>query len=281
MVSKDRVIEKFIEKCGPLDPKPQYAYAQGSKFISIGSRIVQGPRFGITSNPSVMFEKMQTKFQKDWNRFPQNLMVSTAYEVLPSVVLEIEGQMYEWDETNLLDAMMMFQNRPFDKLLITRFKDEPIPMLFSRKDVDVSVLLAPRVRPIPITSDLAKERKKKIRGSVWSGKGILPEEWKKQILNTTFWIVEWPTESPDSVEGHTYGYPIGKMVKCRKCGFEIGVNDWSIKYLRDNHPDCTCSCETYEDFCGCRRMREMWSYDRLRRQQSYKNRMFRNHWDLA
>ncbi len=189
-MNQSSIISKFIDKCGELDPKPNYHYAEGST----------KRRYGLTTEPGTVLQFWRERFFRDHQKYP-NIKVSAPSEVLPRIHQEYDKWFYDY--------------------------------------------------------------------------------WTQQLPNSTFWIVEFPTFKNTSVDGFMYGYPIGRMVKCRNCGTEMAINDWSNKLLNMNHPECQCSCDTYDDFCGCRRRREMAQFDRIRRQSTIRKHFMRNHWDMA
>src|SRR6266566_1619346 len=224
-MNQNSIISKFIEKCGELDPKPNYHYAEGSKLR----------RYGLTTEPRTVLQFWRERFYRDHQ--------------------EYHKWFYEFDEKDLLQAMRFLQNSPFSKIQVVH-STEPLPMIFTRKDVDVAILLAPMMLELPKVEDQAIQ-KSHFKGNPWrDGK---PEYyWTQQLPNSTFWIV-----------------------KCRNCHTEMTIQDWTNKLTTMNHPECQCSCDTYDDFCGCRRRREMAQFDRIRRQSTIRKHFMRNHWDMA
>ena len=266
-MNQNSIISKFIEKCGELDPKPNYHYAEGSKLR----------RYGLTTEPGTVLQFWRERFYIDHQKYP-NIKVSAPSEVLPRIHQEYDKWLYEFDEKDLLQAMRFLQNSPFSKIQVVH-SSEPLPMIFTRKDVDVAILLAPMMLELPKVEDQAVQ-KSHFKGNPWID-GKPSYYWTQKLPNSTFWIVEFPTFSNTSVSGFMYCYPIGRMVKCRNCHTEMPINDWSNKLLNMNHSECQCSCDTYDDFCGCRRRREMAQFDRIRRQSTIRKHFMRNHWDMA
>jgi hypothetical protein len=116
----------------------------------------------------------------------------------------------------------------------------------------------------------AKAQVAHFKGNPWmSGKPSY--SWVSQMPNSTFWLVEFPTIQGTYVAS-LYGYPIGRMLKCRNCRAELQIEVWTKNLVNKNHPECVCSCETYGDECGCRRNREYSQFDRIRRESTIKKR---------
>jgi hypothetical protein len=265
-LNHNSIISKFIDNFGPLEPKPHLHYIQGG---------VKG-RFGLTTEPGEVLQLWRQRFYRENQKYP-TLQVSSPSDILPRIHQEYDKWFFEFDEKDLLQAMRILQNKPFSKIKVIH-SPEPLPMIFQRQDVGISVLLAPIMLELPKPED-QKIQKEHFKGNPWRD-GKPKYYWTQQLPNSTFWIVEFPTYSPES-DGLRYGFPIGKTVKCRNCGLEIDKQTWINKLNTMNHPECPCSCDTYDDFCGCRRRREMATYDRIRRESTIKKHFMRNHWDMA
>lgn len=226
-MNQNSIISKFIEKCGPLDPKPHLHYVQGG---------VKG-HFGLTTEPGEVLQLWRNRFFKEHQKYP-NIKISSTSDILPNIHFEYDGWSVDFDNRDLLSAMRLLQNAPFSKIQIVN-STEPLPMIFFRQDVTLYILLAPIMLQIPKQTEAQKELKKYKFSTRW----IAP------LPDTTFWIVEVTS---------------GMIAKCKKCGNEKDIEEW--KKLRDSyHPECYCSCETYGDECGCRKKREGQRYDRIRR----------------
>ena len=230
-MNKDSIIAKFIEKFGPLEPKLHLHYVQGQ---------IRG-QFGLTTEPGEVLQLWRARFFREHQRFP-NLKVSSPSEILPNIHYEYDGSSIDFDNKDLLSAMRLLQNSPFSKIQVVH-STEPLPMIFNRKDIAISVLLAPIMLPLPKETE-AKKELKKFR---------FMTRWIAQLPDTTFWLVEVPI-----------GDGTHNIAKCKKCGNEMELEEW--KKLRDcQHPECYCSCEAYGYECGCRAKREGQRYDRIKR----------------
>lgn len=230
-MNQNSIISKFIEKCGPLDPKPHLHYVQGG---------VKG-HFGLTTEPGEVLQLWRNRFFKEYQKYP-NIRISSPQDLLPKVHFEYEGWSVDFDNKDLMSAMRLLQNAPFSKIQVIN-STEPLPMIFSRKDVDVAILLAPIMLQLPKETEQKKELKK----------FKFLTRWIAPLPDSTFWIVEVP-----------FGESTHLIAKCKKCGNETDIEDW--KKLRDcQHPECYCSCEAYGYECGCRAKREGQRFDRIRR----------------
>lgn len=231
-MNQNNIISKFIEKCGPLDPKPHLHFVQGG---------VKG-HFGLTTEPSEALQVFRKGFFRKFNKYP-NIKVSSPADILPRQHFEYENWSYDFDNKDLLSAMRLLQNAPFSKIQVI-CSTEPFPMMFSRKDVSISILLAPIALLLPKETEQKKELKK----------FKFLTRWIAPLPETTFWIVEVP-----------FGKESTHLItKCKKCNNEMELEEW--KKLRDSyHPECYCSCEAYGYECGCRAKREGQRYDRIRR----------------
>lgn len=274
-LNRQTVINKFIEKAGELDPKPQYGYIQGK---------IKG-NYGLTTNLDIVLSLWRNRYKKENGIFPQDVTSSVPDKILPKIHYEINDIVVDFDESDLLNCMRCLQNSPFSKITVFHWPNKALPIAFHRSDCDISILLAPIMLPIKPEAPVMPESKYK--GNPWIDKAHAEWKYVSDIPNTTFqlWTFDLtstnPPWKPDSVLAMTWGYPIAKMLKCRNCKFEIGIQDWVTKKIQWNHPECQCSCNTYDDFCGCRKRREFAAYDRLAFQTRQRYRFMRNHWDVA
>jgi hypothetical protein len=250
-MNRQILINKFIEKAGPLDPKPQLGFIQGTtKYY-----------YGLTTQLTKVFELLK----KEKNL--QDVTRKFVGEILPSIRFELNNTLYTWDETDILACSRMLQNKPFSKVNVIMYENQPVPIAFHRSGCDISILLAPYVNPLPKYPNAPKAPR--YIGNPWTS-NKLSGRWIKQMPNSTFWLVEFDTIK-DTVPAFTWGYPIGRMLICYVCKTEIGIEQWP-SMLKRNHPECMCQCNTYDDFCGCMRKRELQKYDRLWRQVSQTKR---------
>lgn len=255
-MNQSSVISKFIEKCGPLDPKPHLHFVQGG---------VKG-HFGLTTEPSEALQVFRSGFYRKYHKYP-NIKISSPSDILPRQHLEYENWSYDFDNKDLITAMRCLQNAPFNKIQVIH-STEPFPMIFSRQDCKINIILAPITLEIP-KEEVKKEQVEHFKGNPWRD-GKPQYYWTQQLPNSTFWIVEYPT-----IKG------IAQLIKCRNCNFEIDRESWVKKVVTMNHPECQCSCDTYDDFCECRKRREQATFDRIRRESTIKKHFMRNHWDMA
>ena len=161
---------------------------------------------------------------------------------------ELDGWSYDFDESDVLSCARMLQNSPFKNITVIRFGSK-LPIAFHRSGYDISILLAPMMFEI-------KEHISKSNSNPKFGDRRYHLEWLNQLPQSTFWLVK--KESGE------------RFVKCYNCGSEFQYPDWVNRAVRDHHPYCMCQCNTYDDFCGCRRIKEMQMYDRLWRQAKVK-----------
>lgn len=240
-MNRQSVINKFIEKAGPLDPKPQLGFIQGTtKYY-----------YGLTTQLVKVFELLK----KEKNL--QDVTRKFLGEILPSIRFELNGYLYSWETDDLIDCCRMLQNKPFSKVHVLMYENQPVPIAFHRSDCDISILLAPFVNKI--TEAIPSQPTNRFKGNPWMVDKAIPR-WIKQMPKSTFWLVEF-----DTVRG------LERILKCYNCKVEIGIEEWPKK-LERNHPECMCMCDTYDDFCGCRRNREYQKYDRLWRQLNQNKR---------
>jgi len=246
-MNRQSVINKFIEKCGPLDPKPEYGFAQGRTKYN----------FGLTTQLELVLSKLKGN----------NITVSPAPSILPTIHYELNGLTYTWDSNELLICMRMLQNKPFSLVSVFHYPNQPFPIAFHRAKCDVSILLAPYVHKK--SEFIPEQPTNTFKGNPWTAEK--PQiRWIKQMPNSTFWLVEFDTLKGSFVS-ECWGYPIGRMLKCYNCQTEIGIEEWP-SMLKRNHPECMCMCNTYDDFCGCIRKRELAKYDRLWQQARKSHR---------
>lgn len=250
-MTPESVVAKFIEKAGPLDPKPDKHFIQDAN----------NGRYGLTTELNLNFELLMIQFEKDHNRKPSKFRVSPASKILPQLHIEAFGNSYDWDMQDMMKGMRILQNAPFSKIQVYHSLD-PMPIAFVRQDCPVAVLLAPIV--LPIKDNLVVYPFK--RTNVWRDEK--PEmNWIQRMPNSTYWLVEFPTFKGSWVAA-AYGHPIGRLIKCENCKAEIDIKTFIHKLVDMNHPECVCSCDTYDDFCGCRRKRDQMTYDRIRREST-------------
>ncbi len=74
--------------------------------------------------------------------------------------------------------------------------------------------------------------------------------WIRQLPNSTFWIVEYDVYSRLGTIKE-----VSQIIKCYNCRAEIDTLTYADMLLNRNHAQCVCSCNTYDDFCGCIRNR--------------------------
>ncbi len=248
-MNRQSVINKFIEKAGPLNPKPQFHYVQG---------LTKG-WYGLTTKLNDVIQL----WRKKANTSSEPSLTRVGL-VLPNIHREVDGKSYDFDQSDILNCARMLQNVPFKDISVILVGDT-LPIAFHRSNCDISILLAPQILDIPKTEPI-QEQKKKFKGNPWAGREDY--KWISQMPNCTFWLVEVANGD--------------RFLKCRNCGNELVIQDWVNRKIRENHPECMCSCNTYDDFCGCQQRVRMMQYDRLWRQN--QKRMFyikRSHRDIA
>ena len=263
-MNRQSIINKFIDVCGSPIAGKDGLFIYGSIFGHIG----------LTTKLKESIHAITEKYLKDWNHLPTTeLRQVSAGAVLPRIHIERTGYYFDFDRIDLLNCMRFLENKPFQKITVTYWPEEPLPMFMSRKDVDIHVILAPHMGNIPI-ANLIETKSEKFRGNPWSsGKPDL--NWIRQLDQTTFWLVQFPTVKGSYYAG-MYGYPVGETIICKSCSIEIDKQTWINNKLLRNHPECMCSCNTYDDFCGCARKRnsianeQMWQ--QLNRARRIKNR---------
>src|SRR5207249_1172966 len=118
-----------------------------------------------------------------------NIKVSAPSEVLPRIHQEYDKWFYEFDEKDLLQAMRFLQNSPFSKIQVVH-SPEPLPMIFSRKDIDVAILLAPMMLELPKVEDQANQKQQFKSNSLRDCKTNY--YWTPPLPYSSFWIVEFP-----------------------------------------------------------------------------------------
>jgi hypothetical protein len=275
-MNRQTVINKFIEKAGALDPKPKYDYVQGT---------TKG-HYGLTTKLESVIMRFRRKYWEETKKISE-VSVNRVGNILPNIHREIDGVSYDFDESDILNCARMLQNSPFKDISVI-IPGDTLPIAFKRSGVDISILLAPTVLDIPPPEIEHPSVIKKYKGNpwinpdrhLWQLKGNLPkctyQVWEFDISKTN------PPYKPNSVMALNYGYPIAQLIKCSNCGNEITKGDWLNRAYRDQHPECVCSCFTYDDFCGCQRLREQMVYDRIRRETTQRaNFIKRSHWDVA
>lgn len=255
-MNRQSVIRKFTEKCGtPITGKNSlfiYGSAYGKEHI------------GLTTKFQETVDALIKKYKQDHlGQYPLGFSETTAGHILPKIHQEVDGWMYDFDTGDLLDCMRMLENKPFQKIHVYRWTNEPMPMLFNRSDCDISVVLAPIMLPIPKDDGKDHTPIKKIHKEIMT-------TWIRQLdPRTSFWLV--------SIDYMNDRPPI-QTVKCTKCNCEIDKLTYINVYLKRNHLECTCTCDTYEDFCGCRRNRELNQIEKIRRETQVVRHFMSKKW---
>ena len=249
-MNKNSIVDKFANYCGGLHATP-YHFVQGAIKYNFGLTFELGTVLSyLKDSPST--EGLEKSFT-------------------------IEDQNISFDDADIMKAKRFLQNAPFSKVKMICFPSKAMPVFFYREDV--AILLSPYILPVP-KEDVEVNEVKKFKGNPWL-KDKFEIAWIRQLHpNSTFWLCQFVTP-PNTYTAMMYGYPIGTMIKCKVCGCEIDVVTYSQQLLK-NHPECMCSCDTYDDFCGCKWKRIQATYDRIRRESTIKKHfMQRAYWDVT
>ena len=231
-MNRQTVINKFIEKAGPLDPKPKYQYVQGS---------IKG-WYGLTTKLQDVTQMFRRKYWIETKKISE-VSVKRMSEVLPYIHREIDGWSYDFDNHDILNCARMLQNSPFKDIKVI-IPGDVLPIAFNRPNCDISVLLAPIMCEIPKETEQKKILKK----------FKFYTRWVSPLPDTTYWVVEVPTRTSTEL-----------IIKCKRCGNEKSIPEWK-SLLLSHHPSCYCLCDTYGDECGCKAKRDGQRYDRIKRQ---------------
>lgn len=264
MIKKETIISRFIERFGTLQPANKLKQSSTLP-IAIGDK---NHEYGITTNLTTCINNFLKHHYDEYGHYPNHQMqIVDVFKVLPDVKFYAnDGEKVEvfWTTNRILDGLRVLDNKPFENVQVSYFPEEIMPMSFSRsveKEI-VSVILTPQIIPFkdPMQSEIET-----YQSVIHPTRREL--RWINQLPNTTFWKVQDVWLIDDQV------FKVEESVSCHVCHTNMLIDDWMNRAYRDNHPQCRCQCNTYDDFCGCARQREIAKFDRLY-QQAQTSRKF-------
>ncbi len=258
MISKDTILSRFIKAFGSPVPSKKGHFIVGST----------RQNFGLTTDFKTCATLWLMRYNKERNRYPENKLITVnpllVYPELKYRSQDIDNSLVDvyWPDEKLMSGLHILDSKPFQRVEVSYFPNEVLPLGITRK-VDgeqLTVMIAPNV--LPVSASTAEPKQSVFKGNPWHT-GKLQPKWISQLQSTTFWIVETEFE---------------RFVKCRNCGVELQLQDWVNRTIRDGHPWCMCSCNTYDDFCGCMQTRQRIQYEKKAR-EIVKIRHYMKRWD--
>lgn len=262
-LSKDTILSRFIKSYGSPISSSKGPFIIGSTRQDCG----------MTMNLQACMELWRNRFIREYNKPSMKPISINPILVLTKQELEYRSQDSDnqlvdctWPINDLLDGMHILDSKPFQRLEVQYFPPDILPLAISRQ-VDgeqISVLIAPHVLPVTDHPEPEQEQKK-FKGNPWNT-GKLKFERVTRLFNSTFWLLESKEKGFEQ-----------EMVKCEKCGTEFIKQDYLNRALRDGHPWCICSCNTYDDWCNCIKIRERMIFEKKAR-EVVKIRHYMSRW---
>lgn len=257
MIQKETIIKRFTEKFGSLQPAKNLK-PDSNLPIALGDK---NHEYGLTTNLTACINNFLKHHYDEYGHYPNHQMQTVdVFKILPDVKFYAnDGEKVEvfWTTNRLLEALRVLDNKPFESVQVSYFPEEIMPMSFSRKVEKeiVSVILTPQIIPFkdPMQSEIET-----YQSVIHPTRREL--RWINQLPNTTFWKVQDVWLIDDQV------FKVEDSVSCYLCRANMSIEDWMNRAYRDNHPQCVCSCNTWDDFCGCQQLRKRMEYDRLWKQ---------------
>jgi len=224
MIQKTTIISRFVKAFGEITPSTRAPFFVGKEL----------PFFGITSKLKEVQSSMVTKYIQEYKTIPK--LETTK----PFNEYECTNGDFEifFTEDRLLAGYHILDMKPFERITIRFFPGHCMPLAVVREldDGEIAVLVAP-------------QEVSKYVGNPWHDGKPVPR-WIRRMKDSTFWLIEFDTFDK-------YGRPIGveNIIKCENCRVEMLPQDYANQIIQQQHPECMCTCNTYDDFCGCIRKR--------------------------
>jgi len=230
MIKKSTVISRFSKAFGELTPSKNNLFIMGKDL----------PFFGLTTKIEDTIKNMILKY------YQEQVVVPQMESIEPSKTLEQQEFMFKWgeyeevfwSEDRLLAGYHILDNKPFERIQVKYFPGHYLPM-FVLREIDeemFSVIIGPN-------------KVSNYRKNPWLDDKPIGR-WIRQLPNSTFWIVEYDVYSRLGTIKE-----VSQIIKCYNCRAEIDTLTYADMLLNRNHAQCVCSCNTYDDFCGCIRNR--------------------------
>jgi len=225
----DTIISRFSKSFGVPVQMKHFPIVIGSTRKDIG----------LTTDLETITTSWYLRFKEENHRMP-----TKRYRITP-IEDELAGNHCFWTKDDLMKCMHVLDNKPFSRLALHYFPFEVLPLAITRDNI--SVVIAPRVLT---EKEYPEPVEKEWVGNVWHT-GKFKPNWIRPLYNSTFWLVRFNGS---------------EIVKCYVCGTELEKQDYINQVILRYHPRCICSCSTYDDFCGCVRMRERMEYEKKSRE---------------
>ncbi len=235
MISKETILSRFINKYGNPIQSSKAPFFVGSKKQSVG----------MTTDLQSCMVLMLRKFREVHNRLPKELVTTEPINLLKEQEIRYvnDDGVCIWLAGELIDMFHILDMRPFSKIEVKLFPDETMPIFASRDSI--TIMLAPSV--LKNTEYQPSTPKKSVLPNPWVT-GKLKFDRVMKMSNTTFWLEQY---NGDQLPMYPTGY---EMVKCENCLVEFEKQDY-LQMVLKGHPQCQCSCNTYDDWCGCQTKR--------------------------
>lgn len=224
------IVSRFMKAFGELVPSPRAPFLMGKDLMF----------YGLTTKLQQVTGQMILKYIQEQKVTP-SMQIIEASKLLPEYVFNIgdntSGDEIIWNEDRLLSGFHILSSKPFEKLKVQYFPNHSIPIAVTREDSEYSVLIAPRILPYYNGHNPFIDAKPQAR-------------WMRQMKDSTFWLVEY-----DVFNNRGIKTGVAEIIKCYNCRVELSVQDYANQIIQRKHPECVCTCNTWDDFCGCIRIR--------------------------